>query len=140
MLKRICPLLMLLPMLASAAVPPEFKVTGLASWQLGRLMINGIPFTLDNRTRFDDGLTEDTLGGTWVELEGVVQGETNLVHEIDRADRQHDHDMDIVGTVQEGRLWGYGASDDSLNPFEGRWADLECRFDGKVLSACRRDD
>ena len=51
----------------------EFKLTGRTTWQLGQLMVNGIPFVIDERTRFKDGLDEDDLGGTWVDLEGVVQ-------------------------------------------------------------------
>lgn len=73
MKKSLCAfwLLILLPFgLVQAA---EFKLTGRTTWQLGQLMVNGIPFVIDERTRFKDGLDEDDLGGTWVDLEGVVQ-------------------------------------------------------------------
>ena len=44
------------------------------------------------------------------------------------------HEMELEGPVAQGRIWGYVTSDDSLTPFEGRWLELECRFDGMRLS------
>ena len=133
-------LLILLPFgLAQAA---EFKLTGRTSWQLGQLMVNGIPFVIDERTRFKDGLDEDDLGGTWVDLEGVVQetaqGARRLVREVEPLEEEDE--MELEGPVAQGRIWGYTTSDDSLAPFEGRWLELECRFDGMRLSQCREED
>ncbi|MFM4720904.1 hypothetical protein [Aeromonas bivalvium] len=120
----------------------EFKLTGRTTWQLGQLMVNGIPFVIDEQTRFKEGLDEDDLGGTWVDLEGEVQttaqGERRLIREVEPLDEADE--MELEGPVLDGRVWGYGASDDSLAPFEGRWLELECRFDGKRLSQCREED
>ncbi len=133
-------LLILLPFgLVQAA---EFKLTGRTTWQLGQLMVNGIPFVIDERTRFKDGLDEDDLGGTWVDLEGVVQetaaGARRLVREVEALEEEDE--MELEGPVEEGRIWGYVTSDGSLSPFEGRWLELECKFDGMRLSQCREDD
>ncbi|WP_323882056.1 hypothetical protein [Aeromonas caviae] len=133
-------LLILLPFgLVQAA---EFKLTGRTTWQLGQLMVNGIPFVIDERTRFKDGLDEDDLGGTWVDLEGVVQetaaGARRLIREVEALEEEDE--MELEGPVERGRIWGYVTSDGSLSPFEGRWLELECKFDGMRLSQCREDD
>ncbi|WP_439836002.1 hypothetical protein [Aeromonas caviae] len=142
MKKSLCAfwLLILLPFgLVQAA---EFKLTGRTTWQLGQLMVNGIPFVIDERTRFKDGLDEDDLGGTWVDLEGVVQetaaGARRLVREVEALEEEDE--IELEGPVEGGRIWGYVTSDGSLSPFEGRWLELECKFDGMRLSQCREDD
>lgn len=137
MLKRLS-LSLLLVSLSVLAQGSEFKLMGRTTWQLGELMVNGIPFVIDEQTRFKDGLNEDDLGGTWVELEGVVLGGRNLVREIEPL--EEDEDLDLEGRVEGGRVWGYSAEDGSLTPFEGRWVALECHFDGMRLSRCRVDD
>lgn len=122
-----------------APVPgQQFKLSGLADWHGGRLVINGIPFEIDELTRFEDGLTRDNLDGRWVELDGIVSSGLNLVREIEPD--SEDGELDLLGQVTGGKQWGYSAADDSLAPFEGQWAELECRFDGNLLSNCRRDD
>ncbi|WP_323884656.1 hypothetical protein [Aeromonas hydrophila] len=138
MKKSLCTLLLLILLPLGAAQSAEFKLTGRTTWQLGQLMVNGIPFVLDEQTRFKDGLSEDDLGGTWVDLEGVVEGELRLIREVEK--REEDDEMDLEGPVEQGRIWGYVTSDDSLAPFEGRWLELECKFDGMRLSRCREDD
>lgn len=138
MTKSLCTLLLLILLPFGAAQSAEFKLTGRTTWQLGQLMVNGIPFVLDEQTRFKDGLREDDLGGTWVDLEGVVEGELRLIREIEKL--EEDDEMDLEGPVEQGRIWGYVTSDDSLAPFEGRWLELECKFDGMRLSRCREDD
>ena len=53
MKKSLCAfwLLILLPFgLVQAA---EFKLTGRTTWQLGQLMVNGIPFVIDKRGKHD---------------------------------------------------------------------------------------
>lgn len=116
----------------------QFKLSGLADWHGGRLAINGIPFEIDELTRFEDGLTQDNLDGRWVELDGIVSAGLNLVREIEPD--SEDGELDLLGQVTGSKLWGYAAADGSLAPFEGQWAELECRFDGNLLSNCRRDD
>ncbi|MGY3869226.1 hypothetical protein ACW5W4_06760 [Aeromonas crassostreae] len=142
MKKSLCALLLTILLPLGLAQGAEFKLTGRTTWQLGQLMVNGIPFVIDEQTRFKEGLDEDDLGGTWVDLEGVVQttaqGERRLIREVEPLDEADE--MELEGPVLGGRIWGYGASDDSLAPFEGRWLELECRFDGKRLSRCREDD
>lgn len=138
MKKSLCTLLLLILLPFGAAQSAEFKLTGRTTWQLGQLMVNGIPFVLDEQTRFKDGLSEDDLGGTWVDLEGMVEGELRLIREVEKL--EEDDEMDLEGPVEQGRIWGYVTSDDSLAPFEGRWLELECKFDGMRLSRCREDD
>ncbi|WP_211049301.1 hypothetical protein [Aeromonas dhakensis] len=138
MKKSLCTLLLLILLPFGAAQSAEFKLTGRTTWQLGQLMVNGIPFVLDEQTRFKDGLREDDLGGTWVDLEGVVEGELRLIRKVEKL--EEDDEMDLEGPVEQGRIWGYVTSDNSLAPFEGRWLELECKFDGMRLSRCREDD
>ncbi|UBO74351.1 hypothetical protein [Aeromonas rivuli] len=138
MKKSLCALLLLILLPLGTAQSAEFKLTGRTTWQLGQLMVNGIPFVLDGQARFKDGLSEDDLGGTWVDLEGVVQGEQRLIREVEALEETDE--MELEGPVTQGRIWGYITSDGSLTPFEGRWLELECRFDGQRLSQCREDD
>lgn len=138
MKKSLCALLLFILLPLGTAQSAEFKLTGRTTWQLGQLMVNGIPFVLDEGTRFKDGLNEDDLGGTWVDLEGVMEGELRVIREVEAL--EEDDEMELEGPVAEGRIWGYVTSDDSLAPFEGRWLELECKFDGMRLSRCREDD
>ncbi len=138
MKKSLCALLLFILLPLGTAQSAEFKLTGRTTWQLGQLMVNGIPFVLDEGTRFTDGLSEDDLGGTWVDLEGVMEGELRVIREVEAL--EEDDEMELEGPVAEGRIWGYVTSDDSLAPFEGRWLELECKFDGMRLSRCREDD
>ena len=101
-------------------------------------MVNGLPFVIDDQTRFKDWLNEDDLGGTWVDLEGVVLDGVRYVREVEAIDEADE--MELEGPVERGRIWGYTTSDNSLAPFEGRWLELECKFDGMRLSRCRQDD
>ncbi|MCX7133844.1 hypothetical protein A9R10_05870 [Aeromonas piscicola] len=138
MKKSLCALLLFILLPLGTAQSAEFKLTGRTTWQLGQLMVNGIPFVLDEGTRFKDGLSEDDLGGTWVDLEGVIEGELRVIRKVEAL--EEDDEMELEGPVAQGRIWGYVTSDDSLAPFEGRWLELECKFDGMRLSRCREDD
>ncbi|MDM5090849.1 hypothetical protein OB947_18400 [Aeromonas bestiarum] len=138
MKKSLCALLLFILLPLGTAQSAEFKLTGRTTWQLGQLMVNGIPFVLDEGTRFKDGLSEDDLGGTWVDLEGVMEGELRVIREVEAL--EEDDEIELEGPVAQGRIWGYVTSDDSLAPFEGRWLELECKFDGMRLSRCREDD
>ncbi|MGY3893404.1 hypothetical protein [Aeromonas enterica] len=138
MKKSLCALLLFILLPLGTAQSAEFKLTGRTTWQLGQLMVNGIPFTLDEGTRFKDGLNEDGLGGTWVDLEGVIEGGLRVIREVEAL--EENDEMELEGPVAQGRIWGYVTSDDSLAPFEGRWLELECKFDGMRLSRCREDD
>ncbi|MFB0777554.1 hypothetical protein [Aeromonas salmonicida] len=138
MKKFLCALLLFILLPLGTAQSAEFKLTGRTTWQLGQLMVNGIPFVLDEGTRFKDGLSEDDLGGRWVDLEGVVEEGLRVIREVEALDEEDE--MELEGPVAQGRIWGYVTSDDSLAPFEGRWLELECKFDGMRLSRCRQDD
>ena len=128
MKKSLCALWLLILLPFGLVQAAEFKLTGR----------NGIPFVIDEQTRFKDGLDEDDLGGTWVDLEGVMEGDRRLIREVEPLEEEHE--MELEGPVAQGRIWGYVTSDESLAPFEGRWLELECRFDGMRLSRCREDD
>lgn len=138
MKKSLCALLLFILLPLGTAQSAEFKLTGRTTWQLGQLMVNGIPFVLDEGTRFKDGLSEDGLGGRWVDLEGVVEEGLRVIREVEALDEEDE--MELEGPVAQGRIWGYVTSDNSLAPFEGRWLELECKFDGMRLSRCRQDD
>ncbi|MDM5149476.1 hypothetical protein [Aeromonas salmonicida] len=138
MKKSLCALLLFILLPLGTAQSAEFKLTGRTTWQLGQLMVNGIPFVLDEGTRFKDGLSEDDLGGRWVDLEGVVEEGLRVIREVEALDEEDE--MELEGPVVQGRIWGYVTSDNSLAPFEGRWLELECKFDGMRLSRCRQDD
>ena len=138
MKKSLCALLLLILLPLGTAQATEFKLTGRTTWQLGQLMVNGLPFVIDDQTRFKDWLNEDDLGGTWVDLEGVVLDGVRYVREVEAIDEAGE--MELEGPVEGGRIWGYTTSDNSLAPFEGRWLELECKFDGMRLSRCREDD
>ncbi|WP_265451570.1 hypothetical protein [Aeromonas salmonicida] len=138
MKKSLCALLLFILLPLGTAQSAEFKLTGRTTWQLGQLMVNGIPFVLDEGTRFKDGLSEDDLGGRWVDLEGVVEKGVRVIREVEALDEEDE--MELEGPVAQGRIWGYVTSDNSLAPFEGRWLELECKFDGMRLSRCRQDD
>ncbi|WP_395948454.1 DUF5666 domain-containing protein [Aeromonas mytilicola subsp. aquatica] len=116
----------------------QFKLSGLADWDGGVLTINGIRFELDELTRLGDGLTKDNLDGRWVELDGIVSAGLNLVREIEPDEK--DDSLELRGLVSLGQLWGYRASDNSLENYDGRWMDLDCHFDGNMISNCRMDD
>ena len=138
MKKSLCALLLFILLPLGTAQSAEFKLTGRTTWQLGQLMVNGIPFVLDEGTRFKDGLSEDDLGGRWVDLEGVVEEGVRVIREVEALDEEDE--MELEGPVAQGRIWGYVTSDNSLAPFEGRWLELECKFDSMRLSRCRQDD
>ena len=138
MKKSLCALLLFILLPLGTAQSAEFKLTGRTTWQLGQLMVNGIPFVLDEGTRFKDGLSEDDLGGRWGDLEGVVEEGLRVIREVEALDEEDE--MELEGPVAQGRIWGYVTSDNSLAPFEGRWLELECKFDGMRLSRCRQDD
>jgi len=138
MKKSLCALLLLILLPLGTAQATEFKLTGRTTWQLGQLMVNGLPFVTDDQTRFKDWLNEDDLGGTWVQLEGVVLDGVRYVREVEALEEEDE--MELEGPVEGGRIWGYTTSDQSLAPFEGRWLELECKFDGMRLSRCHEDD
>lgn len=118
--------------------PQQFSVRGTAVYQNGAFSINGFSFVIDSTTRFEDRLIPEALDGTAVEIEGVVRDQQFVVREIERADA--DNSIDLEGLVSNSSLWGYTATDSSLQAFEGKWVDVDCYFDGVNISLCKIDD
>ncbi|KKL00506.1 hypothetical protein EIK76_17225 [Rheinheimera mesophila] len=117
--------------------PQNYELFGRASYSNSVLIVNGFTFKLDPQTRFDDGLTLGQLDGAELEIDGVFRDGAYWVREIERKD--HDREVSLEGLVENGGIWGYSASDRSLEHFEGLWVELECFFDGLSLSQCQID-
>lgn len=133
---------------ASGTIPQpfgrEFSVEGLAQITGGVFTINGIEFTLDAGTYYDDGLTPATLNNTWVDVEGIEVKATTvtpahwLVKEVEREVQQTN--ISLEGPVSNNSLWNYPSSDNSLARFNGKWVEVECQLNGDDLLKCRLDD
>ncbi|MBW3166444.1 DUF5666 domain-containing protein [Ferrimonas balearica] len=119
----------------------QFQVEGTAQYADDTLSINGIELVLTTNTQFEDGLNLATLNGSYVQLEGYVQDDQFLVMEVESE--QPELSIDLQGPVSANpvSLWGYSATDASLDSHAGQWVDLECRFDpaSQQLSACQLD-
>ena len=96
---------------------------------------------IDERTRFKDGLDEDDPAGPGSDLKGWCRdGAGGYVREVEA--------LEETGRDGAGGAGGGGADLGLCHlgwesgPFEGRWLELECRFDGMRLrlSQCREDD
>lgn len=120
------------------AKPQQFSLRGTAAYQNGVFSINGYTFVIDGSTRLEDRLIPESLHGTAVEIEGVVRDQQFVIREIEKADT--DNDIDLEGQVSNNALWGYTASDNSLQAFDGKWADVDCYFDGVTISLCKLDN
>jgi hypothetical protein len=129
-------LLILLPFgLVQAA---EFKLTGrtTGSWPVDGQRHS---FMIDERTRFKDGLDEDDLGGPGSIWKGRAgDGGRGAAARSRGGGAGRGTRWNWKGRWKG--IWGYVTSDGSLSPFEGRWLELECKFDGMRLSRCRKDD
>ncbi|WP_429196478.1 hypothetical protein, partial [Aeromonas veronii] len=95
MKKSLCALLLLILLPLGTSQATEFKLTGRTTWQLGQLMVNGMPFVIDDQTRFKDWLNEDDLGGTWVEMKGVVENGVRYVRKVEALDEDDKDEMDL---------------------------------------------
>ncbi len=118
-----------------------FQVEGYAKMDNGTLTINGIELVLTPTTQFEDGLNDTTLDGAFVQLEGYLQGEQFLVMEVESDVPELTIDLEGPVSASPVALWGYQASDNSLDNYAGQWVDLECQFDvaAGTLSACQLD-
>ncbi|CAM3828024.1 MULTISPECIES: DUF5666 domain-containing protein [Pseudoalteromonas] len=121
-----------------------FSVTGLASYAQGVVAINGITFTINNQTIFDDGLNTNNLNGQWLELEGIIVDDKNVVNEIELADANELLELKgyvIADENQQPTLWGYISEDGSLAQYLDQYVDLECNFvSANQVRACQIDD
>lgn len=122
----------------------QFSVSGLTVYNQGIVSVNGIEFVINNQTIFDDGLTPATINGQWLELEGLIADDKNIVHEVELLDA--DDSLNLTGSISmtensQAMLWGYISEDNSLAPFVGQYAELECDFvSGNQVRACHLDD
>lgn len=128
-----------------SAMLPKFELEGEAfpAKTKGEFSINGYDFSVDARTEFDDGLTIDSLKNKQIAVEGVKMLVNNqpqfLVKEIELI-KSHDLEISLQGFVKNGEIWGYGATDNSLATFEGKYVDLKCMRDGVAVKQCRMDE
>ena len=115
----------------------EFNVEGEASYDGATLSINGIVFIVDVNTEYDDGISLSNVNGQWVELDGKANN-GNYVKRV-RPERK-DNEISLEGPVENGIMWGYSATDSSLQQFNGQWVHIECqRASDNALSLCRLD-
>ncbi len=115
----------------------EFEVEGRAVHSSGSSVftINDIEIDITSRTDFDDDLSINNLNGEWVEVEGRYINDRFVAYEIEREDK--DDDIELEGPVSNGQLWGYEATDGSLDRFNGRWVEVDCDLDGtRIVSNC----
>ncbi|MBC7004174.1 hypothetical protein BIZ37_16545 [Photobacterium sp. BZF1] len=116
----------------------EFNVEGEASYDGVTLSINGIAFVIDANTEFDDGISLSNVNGQWVELDGKSSSGNYVLKEVEPE--RKDNEISLEGPVENGIMWGYSATDSSLEQFNGQWVDIECqRASDNSLSFCRLD-
>lgn len=121
-----------------------FSVSGQVSVSDNAATINGNNFTLTNQTRYEDGLTAQTLNGQWLELEGTYNSEQVLVSEVEIEDNTST--LDLKGNVtlnenNQAEIWGYVSEDSTLTQFTDQYVELECQWvNANQLRACALDD
>jgi hypothetical protein len=128
-----------------SALLPKFELEGEAftAKKKDNFTLKGYDFSVDARTEFEDDLTIDSIINKQITVEGVkrlVNGQSQfLVKEIELV-KSHDLEISLQGIVKNGEIWGYGATDKSLNTFNGRYVDLKCMRDGVAVKQCRIDE
>ncbi|MBY6187509.1 hypothetical protein KUV89_12835 [Marinobacter hydrocarbonoclasticus] len=118
-----------------------FEVEGVAHYENGVLTVNGVELELGHNSKFEDWwLNRATLNGRWVKVEGFHQSGRFQVDEVDGENR--DNDVELMGWVSDGTLWGYQASDESLDPFNHQWVQLDCTLsqNSHQISQCHLDN
>jgi len=122
----------------------QFSVAGVVSYEQNIATINGIEFTFNSQTVFEDGLSVNTLDGQWVELEGTYNNEQNSVSEVELEDDTSE--INLTGLVsanqnQQATLWGYISEDNSLTQYLNQTVELECQWvASNQVRACVLDD
>jgi hypothetical protein len=122
----------------------QFSVAGVISYEQNIATINGIEFTFNSQTVFEDGLSVNTLDGQWVELEGTYNNEQNSVSEVELEDDTSE--INLTGLVsanqnQQATLWGYISEDNSLTQYLNQTVGLECQWvASNQVRACVLDD
>ncbi|MGO2365090.1 MAG: DUF5666 domain-containing protein [Pseudoalteromonas sp.] len=121
----------------------EFSVAGVASFNEGIVTVNNHQFTLSNQTVFDDGLTQATINGQFLELEGIITDDINIVSEVELMDANDSLNLTgyVITQSEQSTLWGYVSEDNSLNAYADQYVELECEFvSGNQVRACHLDD
>ncbi len=122
----------------------QFSVAGVVSSEQNIATINGIEFTFNSQTVFEDGLSVNNLDGQWVELEGTYNNEQNSVSEAELEDDTSE--INLTGLVsanqnQQATLWGYISEDNSLTQYLNQTVELECQWvASNQVRACVLDD
>ncbi|HDY92301.1 MAG TPA: hypothetical protein ENH67_00555 [Pseudoalteromonas sp.] len=122
----------------------QFSVAGVVSYEQNIATINGIEFTFNSQTVFEDGLSVNNLDGQWVELEGTYNNEQNSVSEVELEDDTSE--INLTGLVsanqnQQATLWGYISEDNSLTQYLNQTVELECQWvASNQVRACVLDD
>jgi len=122
----------------------QFSVAGVVSSEQNIATINGIKFTFNSQTVFEDGLSVNNLDGQWVELEGTYNNEQNSVSEVELEDDTSE--INLTGLVsanqnQQATLWGYISEDNSLTQYLNQTVELECQWvASNQVRACVLDD
>lgn len=135
-----------------AVVPPtttpthgyEFDLEGKPAYDsaTNTLSINGFSFQVNSRTELEGVYYPEELNNaTWVSISGYTSSSSNLAMEVEVE--YQDGKIELEGVVaQDNSLWGYKATDGSLNTLTGRYVEVECRqgANPQEVNFCRRDD
>lgn len=140
----------------SPVVPPindligEFNVEGLAIYEPinNTISLNGFSFVVSQYADWEGIIPTNWTTPTWVSLSGMMDGQSNLVWEIENEFApEQDIDLEGVVTVENDTyaLWGYRATDNSLaiiTELLGMRIEVECRFNqsNNTISLCQLDD
>ena len=107
--------------------------------------INGFEFITDNRTQFEDRLTMESIDTQGIEIEGVESTDATgntiyLVKEVEALEA-NDNDIDLEGSIENGKLWGYTNINGSFGN-DGSRIDVDCTLVNlnTEVSNCRVDD
>ncbi|MBT2151597.1 hypothetical protein KKI34_07160 [Pseudoalteromonas tetraodonis] len=121
-----------------------FSVSGQVSVSDNIATINGNNFTLTNQTRYEDGLTAQTLNGQWLELEGTYNNSQALITEAEIEENTstlHLKGNVTLNTNNQAEIWGYISEDSSLSQFTNQYVELECQWvNTNQVRVCVLDD
>lgn len=121
-----------------------FSVSGQVSVSDNIATVNGNNFTLTNQTRYEDGLTAQTLNGQWLELEGTYNNSQALITEAEIEENTstlHLKGNVTLNTNNQAEIWGYISEDSSLSQFTNQYVELECQWvNTNQVRVCVLDD
>jgi hypothetical protein len=100
--------------------------------------------TAPNQTRYEDGLTAQTLNGQWLELEGTYNNSQALITEAEIEENTstlHLKGNVTLNTNNQAEIWGYISEDSSLSQFTNQYVELECQWvNTNQVRVCVLDD